>query len=313
MSEIELHRKLLGDSARNQAFHQALKSVIRPEKTTVLDIGAGTGFLSFLAHQLGAAHCTLMEYADTLELAQTLARANGMDRLTFIQTVSLEWRRKLSVDVVVSETLGNFALEEGFLETAVDARRFLKPGGALLPYALRQFAMPVIGDRLQREIDIWPEVGFGLDLNAARAVSLSNMYVKDVQPQDLPSPSCAQCWDDLDLRPSRPPPSSKRTHTLRWSATDLGARVAGFALWWEADLTATVKLSTSPFDPPTHWQQIYLPLLSALTLQAQDQVELTLTCDTRAEVGVRLIWQTTQLRAGQVIHQQKQDSFRGQL
>ncbi|QHS09344.1 class I SAM-dependent methyltransferase [Sinimarinibacterium sp. NLF-5-8] len=313
MSEIELHRKLLGDSARNQAFHQALKSVIRPEKTTVLDIGAGTGFLSFLAHQLGAAHCTLMEYADTLELAQTLARANGMDRLTFIQTVSLEWRRKLSVDVVVSETLGNFALEEGFLETAVDARRFLKPGGALLPYALRQFAMPVIGDRLQREIDIWPEVGFGLDLNAARAVSLSNMYVKDVQPQDLPSPSCAQCWDDLDLRPSRPPPSSKRTHTLRWSAADLGARVAGFALWWEADLTATVKLSTSPFDPPTHWQQIYLPLLSALTLQAQDQVELTLTCDTRAEVGVRLIWQTTQLRAGQVIHQQKQDSFRGQL
>ncbi|TAM24655.1 MAG: ribonucleotide-diphosphate reductase subunit beta, partial [Nevskiaceae bacterium] len=35
MSEIELHRKLLGDEARNAAFHAALKSVIVPGKSTV--------------------------------------------------------------------------------------------------------------------------------------------------------------------------------------------------------------------------------------------------------------------------------------
>ncbi len=60
MSEIELHRKLLGDRVRNEAFQAALKKVIKPGKTTVADLGAGTGFLSFLARQLGAQHCTLI-------------------------------------------------------------------------------------------------------------------------------------------------------------------------------------------------------------------------------------------------------------
>ncbi|HEY1181149.1 MAG TPA: methyltransferase domain-containing protein, partial [Rhodocyclaceae bacterium] len=149
MSEIELHRKLLGDAPRNAAFHQALERLIVPGESSVLDIGAGTGFLSFLARRLGARQCTLMEYTDTLDLAEDLARRNGIDGLRFIKAHSGEYTRKLAVDIVVTETLGNFALEEGFLETAVDARRFLKPGGVILPSALRQFAAPVVSDRLQ--------------------------------------------------------------------------------------------------------------------------------------------------------------------
>ena len=73
MSEIELHRKLLGDAGRNQAFHAALKQHITPGVTTVADLGAGTGFLSFLARRLGAKHCHLIEYSEALALAQTLA------------------------------------------------------------------------------------------------------------------------------------------------------------------------------------------------------------------------------------------------
>src|SRR3546814_9287046 len=84
-----------------------------------LDIGAGTGFLSFLARRLGAAHSTLIEYSEALELAQELARRNRIDGLTFIKGHSLEYKRKLSVDIVVTETLGNYALEENFLETAL--------------------------------------------------------------------------------------------------------------------------------------------------------------------------------------------------
>ncbi|MEW6167725.1 MAG: 50S ribosomal protein L11 methyltransferase [Pseudomonadota bacterium] len=74
MSEIELHRKLLGDARRNAAFHAALEQLIEPGRTTVLDIGAGTGFLSFLARRLGAKTCTLVEYTDALDLAEQLAR-----------------------------------------------------------------------------------------------------------------------------------------------------------------------------------------------------------------------------------------------
>ena len=51
---IEYHRTLLADRVSNNAFYAALRSVIVPGQTTVADIGAGTGFLGFLAAKLGA-------------------------------------------------------------------------------------------------------------------------------------------------------------------------------------------------------------------------------------------------------------------
>lgn len=315
MSEIELHRKLLGDAPRNAAFHRALQHLIKPNQSTVLDIGAGTGFLSFLARRLGAKQCTLIEYTDMLDLAEDLARRNGIDGLRYIKAHSGEVQRKLAADIVVTETLGNFALEEGFLETAVDARRFLKPGGTILPYGLRQFAAPVVNDRLQRDIDIWPGVGFDLDLSAARTVSLNNMYVKTVTAADLGgTDKTGRCWDTLDLRPDKPAPTSRRTQTIGWNAKELpAATIQGFALWWEADLLPDLSLSTSPFAPTTHWEQIYLPLLNPLSLEAADRVELTLSCDTRPDVGVRLSWTTRQLRSGKAVQNQQQDSLRGRI
>ncbi|WP_162932583.1 methyltransferase domain-containing protein [Solimonas sp. K1W22B-7] len=314
MSEIELHRKLLGDAPRNAAFHAALKQLIEPGKTTVADIGAGTGFLSFLARRLGAAHCTLIEYSGMIELAQKLARQNGIDQLTFVRGHSAELRKPPKVDLVVSETLGNFALEEGLLETLIDARRYLKAGGRVLPQGLRQFAAPVTAARLQQEIDIWPQVGFDLDLSAARTVSLNNMYVKQIAPADLGGRDCGQAWDELDLRPQAKAADSRRTATLRWKAGDLpAARVEGIALWWVCELLPGIELSTSPFAPATHWDQIYLPLLAPLELAPDDVLELSLSCDTRPDVGVRLGWKTRQLRGGKAVGEQVQDSFKGRV
>ncbi|HEY9547060.1 MAG TPA: class I SAM-dependent methyltransferase [Solimonas sp.] len=315
MSEIELHRKLLGDHARNIAFERALQCSIVAGKSQVLDIGAGTGFLSFLARRLGAAHSTLIEYSEALELAQELARRNRIDGLTFIKGHSLEYKRKLSVDIVVTETLGNYALEENFLETALDARRFLKPGGVIIPGRLRQFVAPVCTPRLQSEIDIWPQVGFDLDLQPARTISLNNMYVRDVTPMDIgDDKKRARVWDELDVRPTARAPTSARRRTVSWNAAELvQAGVSGFALWWEAELVEGVTISTSPFAPSTHWQQIYLPLLQAHELAPGDMLELTLGSDTRLDVGVRVSWKTQQKRAGKIIAEQSLDTLRGQL
>lgn len=315
MSEIELHRKLLGDHARNDAFHAALKKVVKPGKTTVIDIGAGTGFLSFLARQLGARHCTLIEYTDTLDLAEDLARKNKISDLSFIKAHSAEMAKPPKADVVISETLGNYALEENLLETLVDARRFLNKNGIIIPGRLRQYVAPVIHPRLQDEIDIWPQVGYGIDLASARAISLNNMFVKLLRPDDLAGAKTAQVWDDLDFRPDAEAPPSKRSSTLKWAAKDLpaNATVFGHALWWECELLPGIVISTSPYAPPTHWEQIYLPLLKPVTLQDGDTLDVTLGSDTRPQVGVRVSWRTRQLRAGKAVSEQTQDIARGRL
>src|SRR5690606_21630192 len=118
--------------------------------------------------RLGAKQATLIEYTDALDLAETLARRNRIDALTFIKAHSSEVQRKLVADIVITETLGNYALEENFLETAIDARRFLKAGGLVIPGRLRQFVAPVLLSRLQHDIDIWPDIGFDLDMREAR-------------------------------------------------------------------------------------------------------------------------------------------------
>ena len=315
MSEIELHRKLLGDRIRNQAFHAALKKVIQPGKTTVADLGAGTGFLSFLASRLGARHCTLVEYTDTLDLAEELARKNKITNLSFIKAHSAELAKPPKVDVVISETLGNYALEENLLETLVDARRFLNKNGILIPGRLRQFVAPLTSPRITDELDIWPQVGFDLDLSPARDISLNNMFVKLIQSNDLPGENSARCWDDLDFSPSADAPLSKRSSTVQWTAKDLaGAKqIYGYALWWDCELIPGISISTSPYAAPTHWEQIVLPLLQPLELLSGDSVDVTLNSDTRPNVGIRVGWRTKQLRAGKAVSEQTQDILRGRL
>ncbi|MDB5986261.1 MAG: methyltransferase protein [Nevskia sp.] len=314
MSEIELHRKLLGDAARNRGLYAALEQAIRQigPGCRVIDVGAGTGFLSFLARRLGAAHCTLIEYTDTIQLAQELAQRNHIDGLDFIQAHSADVRGLPKADLVISETLGNFALEENLLESLVDARRFLKPRGLMIPAGLQQFVAPVGTPRLQRDIDIWRDIGYQLDLDAARTVSLNNMYVKSIAVSELAG--AAQCWDTLEFSLGGAAPDSRRSAKLRWPADALSAPIIhGFALWWEVEWQPGHRLSTAPDAPATHWQQIYLPLLAPIELAAGDTLELQLKSDTRPSVGVRLSWQTARLRGGKRSTVQALDSLRGRL
>jgi SAM-dependent methyltransferase len=306
VSEIELHRKLLGDKVRNDALAEALERVIRPGMS-VADIGAGSGFLSFLARKLGAAECHLYEYTGALSLARELAQRNKVTGLTFVQAHSSEVKKPPRADVVISETLGNFALEEGLLETLVDARRFLKPDGVLIPCALMQFVAPVTSPRLQQEIDVFASSSHGLDLSPAREVALNNMYVKAVRAEELGDP---RQWDRIEFGAKGKAPSSLRKGGARWSSLK-DTTVHGFALWWQVELVTGVVLSTSPMAAPTHWEQVYLPLLEPVRLQDAQELDLALTSDTRD--GVRLVWETRVMLYDKPIASQRQDLARGRL
>ncbi len=140
---IEYHRTLLADKVRNAAFHEALGRVIRKGETTVADIGAGTGFLGFLAAKLGAKRVDMYESAEVAEVARRLLRHNKLSNCRIAEVHSTDVAEPDRVDVVVSETLGNYPFEENLIATLNDARaRFLAPGGVTIPRAVEQFACP---------------------------------------------------------------------------------------------------------------------------------------------------------------------------
>jgi SAM-dependent methyltransferase len=300
---IELHRKLLGDHPRNQAFYDALKKVIMPGESIVADIGSGTGFLSFLASALGAKECYLYEFSDVLELSRALAKANRITNCHFIPMHSTQAKRPPKADVVISETLGNYALEENIIETLNDAHRFLKPGGAIIPHGLTQFVAPVTSPRMYDEINVWDKVGFDLNLSLAKTVCMNNMYVRAVEPADL-LPDSATCWDTIDFTKKN---ASKRSAKLSWKVST-PQTVYGFCLWWESQLLPGVSISTSPFKPRTHWDQIYLPVVEPIKLAKDEIVTLDIRSDSRISVKINLEWDVT---AGKTT--QKLDMRRGYL
>jgi protein arginine N-methyltransferase 1 len=285
---IEYHRTLLADRVRNAAFHAALASVIVKGKTTVADIGTGTGFLGFLAARLGARRVDMYEAAEIAAVARKLLRHNRLATCRIAELHSTEVANPDRVDVVVCETLGNYPFEENIIATLNDAHaRFLEPGGVIIPRGVEQFACPVTAERLYRELAAWDEVGYGLDFAPAKAMTLNNIYVRWLEPSDLlDGGRAARAWDRVTF--------DRRNKTTRageasWRMST-AVTIYGLALWWRADLADGISLSTGPLDPRTHWEQLYLPVLEPISLRSGQTLAARLRSTTSTEKGTNVTW-----------------------
>jgi protein arginine N-methyltransferase 1 len=300
---IEFHRRMLADRVRHDAFRAALKHAIDPGRSTVVDIGAGTGVLAFFAREIGAREVWLFDPGPALALAEIVAARNGIDGLHFVPERSLDVADPPRADVVVAEVLGNFAYEEGVLETLRDARRFLAPGGTLIPRSIVQWVAPVTSDRFEHDFRTWRGVGHGLDWSDAEHVTRNNMYVFAIEPRDLLAAE-PQSWDELTFAADI---DSRRAGRSAWTlAAD--APVYGFALWWECTLAPGVALTTSPFAPRTHWDQIYLPVLEPLAGRAGDEIAIEIASETGGDdTGIDVRWSVEQRRGADVVARQALD------
>jgi hypothetical protein len=270
---------------RNEAFEAALRSVIKKGATTVADIGTGTGLLALMAAKLGAREVFLYEAAEVAGVAAKVLKANGARNCRLIPCHSTEMVDPPKVDVVVSETLGNYALEEHVIETLADAKkRFLNPGGVLIPRRIEQFVAPVVSDRVQAEFAAWDMTGF--DLSVAKAMSLNNIYVRTFGAKELLE---AKVWDTVDLGTDG---KSARKGEASWKPK-AATTVYGFATWWSAELAPGIVLSTAPDAPRTHWEQLYFPLLQPIATKAGDTIVVNLRSRTSAEAGTHVTWIAT--------------------
>ncbi len=309
---IEYHRTLIADRVRNNALQAALKALIRPGETTVADIGAGTGLIGLLASKLGAREVFLYERAAVAGVAEAVLKRNRARNCHLIPFASTEVDKPPRVDLVVSETLGNYPLEEDIITTLDDARtRFLKPGGAIVPAGLSQFIAPVISARIAQELAAWDEVGFGLDLSPARTMSLNNAYVRALEPAELlDGGRTAVMWDRLNFAAEN---RTSRKGEARWRPNS-AVTMHGFALWWTAELAPGIALSTAPDAPRTHWEQLYLPLLEPIALAPTEEIAVTMRSRSSPEAGTHLAWTAVVLGAnGKQRHRQALDLDKGYL
>jgi len=293
------------DARRNAAYARALRELVTPD-SVVLDIGAGMGVLGLFAARLGARKVYLVEPEPVIEMARQVAADSGLANVECIRASVEELTVDIQADIIISVFTGNLLFGEDLLPSLFHARdRFLAPGGTLLPDAARVHVCPVSAPAAYADhIESWAgyadfcaESGLpALDYSAVRPFA-ANTLLYDVNGDKYPLNPLAEAAQLMQLDLARAEQAGgKETVSLElersgiqhgwlgWFAMRLGAE------WYDASRTAG----------PTHWSDVFLPLLQPLSLAAGERLEFTLS---RPENGE---WSWVTRRAGAI---QRQSSF----
>lgn len=100
----------------------------------MLDVGAGSGILSFFAVQAGAKQVYAIEASNMANFAHQLVTANNVsDKIVVMPGKIEEVDLPQMVDIIISEPMGYMLYNERMLETYLHARKWLKPGGKMFP------------------------------------------------------------------------------------------------------------------------------------------------------------------------------------
>ncbi|HWG99266.1 MAG TPA: methyltransferase domain-containing protein [Pilimelia sp.] len=129
---LQYHAHMLLDEHRMSSFREAINLVVRPGMH-VLDLGTGTGVLSFFAVQCGA-RVTAVEREPGVLRAARRALADVGDRVTLVHADARDYLPEDPVDVVVCEMMHVGQLRERQIEV-IDSfkRRYLPRFGPRLP------------------------------------------------------------------------------------------------------------------------------------------------------------------------------------
>lgn len=275
---LDFHRRLLADTVRTQSLQRAIAQTVRAGDV-VLDLGSGTGILACFACQAGARKVYAVEAGDAVGLARELCRKNGLqDRVVFLQELSARVDLPDRVDVLVTETLGNFGLEEGLLGAVIDARaRFLKPNGAIIPQSVELFITPVELHAAYRRIETWTNDLYGLDFSPLRPFATNNLYAVRLEPE-------AFLADPVSLGRLRL--ADVNTPAVRSDVSVVARRqgtLHGLGGWFTAELSKDISLSNAPPLQTPSWGHAFLPLAHLVSLEEGDRLTITIATYNGAE------------------------------
>ncbi|MBW1887916.1 MAG: 50S ribosomal protein L11 methyltransferase [Deltaproteobacteria bacterium] len=291
------HKTMLGDEVRMDAYKKGIHEVVK-EGDVIADIGTGSGILAFFAVQAGAGTVYAAEQDSIIEEAEKLAKIRGLDnKIVFMKGKSDRVELPEKVDVITSELIGYFGLEENLLHFKINAReRFLKPGGRLVPAWLELYLVPVESEVIwKKNIGPWTRDYYGFDFSPVRDYAVSQRYLTNCtnKVNQLAAPSMISHIDFYEIE--------KIPFVFEAEfAINKNGRFHGLMGYFRSGLSPNVVLSTSSEEPVTHWEQTFFPLEDMVLVEEGDEV----SCKIKAIPQMNTVfweWRTSVNRKGKKI------------
>ncbi len=288
--DLNIHRLMVGDEPRTRSFERSIRSTVR-KGDVVLDVGAGSGILSLFAAQAGAARVYAVERAPVAAaLARRLIAENGFADVIQVLPMDMDnlWIPE-QVDVLVSEWLGVYGVDENMLAPVLQARdRCLKPGGAMIPSVVTAFLAPVKHPAAEQALQLRGRV-YGLDLSALAPFSPHEVvWLKDPVSAEALRAEAMPLWvSDCATMPAA---EARSPYAAELSFPLTGTGVNGFAAWFEAQMPGTEPLSNAPGQPAMHWGQFLFPVSNAADFVAGERLEVGFHNVPASLLGSHHIW-----------------------
>ncbi len=211
------------------AYRDAIQQVVRPGDV-FLDLGAGTGILSYQACASGAAKAYAVESTHIADLIPQFAAANGFaDRVIVRKSHSFDVQLPEKADVMVASMLDSFGIDNNLLAVVLDAKqRLLKPGAAIIPQAVQLSYCPVeLPEWYQKNIDCWNHIHLGFDFRAGRALAANQTGFATITEKSLLA--VPQSFNEIVLAELATAKAASR-NSFRIRASGSVPRVSGMVL-----------------------------------------------------------------------------------
>lgn len=251
-----MYYAMTNDRLRNYHYKSAIEKQVKDK--VVVDIGTGKDFIqSKFCLEAGAKRIYAIEaQPDAYRQAKNTVEKLGLqDKIILIHGKSTEVALPEPVDACVSELIGTIGSSEGVIPILNDARRFLKPDGAMIPEkCLTKIAAVRLPEDFADEPHfseisghygklIWEKIGYRTDFR----VAIQNFPHRNVM-------SGPAFFEELDFGAYvTPEESNSVTLTIEKSG-----RIDGFLLWLNLHTVDGQVIDTLADD--YSWLPVYWPV-----------------------------------------------------
>lgn len=292
--QLGVHRWMLRDRIRNEAYQRAIQQVVKPGDV-VLDIGAGTGILSIFAAQAGARRVFAVERTAVASIARTMIARNGFsEQIQVVEQDVEDVELPEKVDVIVSEWMGGFGVDENMLAPQVIARqRYLKPGGIMIPARVTALVAPVSVPEFDDELAYWRAQPHGVDTSVIADFTANEIFhTHTAMTTDSLVAAPQEMWTHDPHTCTLEEADQSFTTNLSFTATRTRT-LTGFAAWFTAELAPGISLTNAVGEPNTHWGRTLFPVDRPIEVAAGETIGLVLRCDPAMVGGTEMRWGVT--------------------